>query len=80
MDPDDARVRVSVRLRPFEGSGCIDADHSRGTVLLARSAHGAARQYTFDDVFDERATNSEHPAPLVRGPRFVFANVAPHGV
>ena len=42
--PAEAHVHVSVRVRPSEGPVCVDVDQGRGTVLLARSAHGAARK------------------------------------
>ena len=52
-------VRVAVRVRPsVSGRSCCDTSR-RNTVLLARSSHGAARRFAFDDVFEERTTNAE---------------------
>ena len=52
-------VRVAVRVRPsVSGRSCCDTSR-RNTVLLARSSHGAARRFAFDDVFEERTSNAE---------------------
>eukprot|EP01043_Picozoa_sp_COSAG02_P008477 COSAG02_NODE_272_length_26345_cov_761.363179_4_plen_982_part_00 len=68
--PTDDHVKVGVRIKPCDGPSSCEGDTLHNKVVLARSAHGAARRYTFDHVFDEQATNAELyesvGAPLLR--------------
>ena len=68
--PTDDHVKVGVRIKPCDGPSSCEVDTLHNKVVLARSAHGAARRYTFDHVFDEQATNAELyesvGAPLLR--------------
>ncbi len=57
--PTDDHVKVGVRIKPCDGPSSCEGDTLQNKVVLARSAHGAARRYTFDHVFDEQATNAE---------------------
>ena len=57
--PSTDHVRVGVRIKPTQGPSSCEGDAATNKVLLARSAHGAARRYTFDHVFAPSATNAE---------------------
>ena len=51
--PTDDHVKVGVRIKPCDGPSSCEVDTLHNKVVLARSAHGAARRYTFEHVFDE---------------------------
>ena len=59
MPASTDHVRVGVRIKPTPGPSSCEGDAAHNKVLLARSAHGAARRYTFDHVFEPSATNAE---------------------